>query len=223
MECALGVAGEVMTVLEHFPHHRTALLVVDLQHGFCHPDGRIGQAFGPESVSAPGSIVPLAADLIVACRASGVRVWATQQVHYPEDQSRKQRLAPSHLERNGVEGLCARGTWDAELMPEIDAALGPEDEVIVKHRSSAFYGTNLELQLRICGIQVVLITGTTTSFCVDSTIRDAYARDFDVVVVEDAVADSDLQLHEAVLATVRRFHGTVVTSSDVFSWLDPGE
>lgn len=209
-----------MTDVVRLPSARTALLIVDLQNGFCHAEGTIGRAFGPDAVAIPASIVPTVVDLIGACRAAGVRIWATRQVHYPDDRSRQRRLFPSHLERNGVVGLCARGSWDAELVDEIEDALTPDDEVIVKHRSSAFYGTNLELQLRIHDIQVLVIVGTTTSFCVDSTIRDAYARDFDVIVVSDAVADSDLTLHEAVLSTVARFHGTVLRADELLVRLD---
>jgi ureidoacrylate peracid hydrolase len=208
-----------MNDVDYLPSGRTALLVVDLQNGFCHAEGTIGRAFGPDAVAIPASIIPTVVGLMEACRAAGVRIWATRQVHYPDDRSRQRRLFPSHLERNGVMGLCSRGSWDAELVDEIARAMTPDDEVIVKHRSSAFFGTNLELQLRIRDIQVLVIVGTTPSFCVDSTIRDAYARDFDVIVVSDAVADSDLASHEAVLSTVGRFHGAVVGSAELIERL----
>jgi len=202
------------------PLERTGLIVVDLQNGFCHPDGAIGRALGAQAVAVPASIVPTSAALIRACREHGVGVWATRQVHARRDRARERRVLPSHLSRFGVTDLCARGTWDAELVDDIAEALGPDDEVIVKHRSSGFYGTNLEVQLRMRDVQVVVIIGTTTSFCVDSTIRDAYARDFDVIVVEDAVADSDQLLHEAVLASTRRFHGVVTTSAELLACLE---
>jgi ureidoacrylate peracid hydrolase len=56
-----------------------------------------------------------------------------------------------------------------------------------------------------------VVAGTTTSFCVDSTIRDAYARDLDVVVAAECVADSDDDAQASTLASIDRFHG-VVTS-----------
>jgi ureidoacrylate peracid hydrolase len=190
------------------------LLVIDLQNGFCHPDGARGRAFGPASVAQPQAIVPHVLGLVERCRPAGIPVWFTRQVHFSDDRGRARRRIPSHLDRRGVKlELCVRGTWDAELVDEVKQQVLTEDEVIIKHRASAFYNTTLESELRMSGVQVLIVTGTTTSFCVDSTIRDAYARDFDVVVPAECVADTDDAAHAAVLASTERFHG-VVTSVD---------
>ena len=193
---------------------RVGLLVIDMQNSFVHPDGARGRAFGADAVDMPAAIVPDMVRLIRTCRGAGVRIWFTRQVYYESDEMRGRRLIPSHLERRGVKlELTRRGTWDAELHDTIAAEVRPVDEVIVKHRASAFYNTSLEPELRMLGIQVLIVAGTTTSFCVDSTIRDAYARDFDVLVPAEAVADTDDAAQQAVLACVDRFHG-VVTSID---------
>jgi ureidoacrylate peracid hydrolase len=137
-------------------------------------------------------------------------------VHYPDDQARKRRRIPSHLDRRGVKlELCWRGTWDSELIDEIKAEVRPEDDIIIKHRASAFYNTPLEAELRIKGIQVLIIAGTTTSFCIDSTIRDAYMRDYDVLVPAECVSDTDQSAHDAVLASTDRFHGVVTSIADI--------
>ena len=186
------------------------LLVVDMQNGFCHVDGARGKAFGAAAVKQPLEIIPNVVSAIDLAHDLAIPVWFTQQVHYPEDAMRKERRIPSHLARRGVNlELCHRGTWDAELLDEMKAALRPEDEVVVKHRSSGFFQTRLEWELRMRDVQVLIVTGTTTSFCVDSTIRDAYARDFDVVVPAECVADSDEGAHAATLASIERFHGVV--------------
>ncbi len=196
------------------------LLVVDIQNGFCHPEGARAQAFGPGSVERPAAIVPRIRELIRLAHAIGVPVWCTQQVHFPDDGSRAKRRIPSHLERRGVKlELCHRGTWDAELLDDLKAELGPEDHIIVKHRSSAFFETPLYGELRMKGVQVLIVTGTTTSFCVDSTIRDAYARDFDVVVPVECVADTDDAAHDAVLKCIDRFHGVTTTCDGLASAL----
>lgn len=190
------------------------MLVVDLQNGFCHPEGSRGRAFGPDSVVEPASIVGRTVELVRLSRALDIPVWFTRQVHFPDDTSRARRRIPSHLDRRGLKlELCHQGTWDAELMDEIAAEVRHPGEVIVKHRASAFFETPLWGELRIKGVQVLIITGTTTSFCIDSTIRDAYARDFDVVVPAECVADTDESAHQAVLASTARFHG-VVTDRD---------
>ncbi len=186
------------------------LLVVDMQNGFCHPEGSRGQAFGGNAVSNPQAIIPNVVQTIGLAHSLDIPVWFTQQVHYDDDVTRPRRRIPSHLERRGVKlELCRRGTWDAELLDEMKAVREDRDEVVVKHRSSAFYETTLQAELRMKGIQVLVVTGTTTSFCVDSTIRDAYARDYDIVVPAECVADSDDAAHAATLASIERFHGVV--------------
>ena len=190
------------------------MLVIDLQNGFCHPEGSRGRAFGPQSVTAPAAIVPTTIELVGLARRLDIPVWFTRQVHFADDRRRAQRRIPSHLDRRGLKlDLCHQGTWDAELLDEIAQQVRHPGEVIVKHRASAFFETPLWGELRIKGVQVLVICGTTTSFCVDSTIRDAYARDFDVVVPAECVADTDDDAHNAVLASTARFHG-VVTDRD---------
>lgn len=190
------------------------MIVIDLQNGFCHPEGSRGRAFGADAVAEPASIVPRTMELVRLMRELDVPVWFSRQVHFPDDTGRTRRRIPSHLDRRGFKlDLCHAGTWDAELLDEVAAEVADPGEVIVKHRASAFFETPFWGELRMKGVQVLVVTGTTTSFCVDSTIRDAYARDFDVVVPADCVADTDASAHEAVLASTRRFHG-VVTDRD---------
>ena len=196
------------------------LLVVDMQNGFCHPDGARAKAFGVDAIAMPRAIIPNVVEMMRLCRSAGVRITLTRQVHYPDDQARKRRRIPSHLDRRGVKlELCWRGTWDSELLDEIKAEVRAEDDIVIKHRASAFYNTPLEAELRIKGIQVLIVTGTTTSFCIDSTIRDAYMRDYDVLVPAECVSDTDQAAHDAVLASVDRFHGVVTTTADIMKAL----
>jgi ureidoacrylate peracid hydrolase len=192
------------------------LLVIDMQNGFCHPEGARAKAFGVDAIAMPRASIPNVVAMMRLCRSAGVRITLTRQVHYPDDQARKRRRIPSHLDRRGVKlELCWRGTWDSELIDEIKNEVRPEDDVIIKHRASAFYNTPLEAELRIKGLQVLIITGTTTSFCIDSTIRDAYMRDYDVLVPAECVSDTDQSAHDAVLASVDRFHGVVTSTADI--------
>jgi len=196
------------------------LLVVDMENGFCHPDGARAKAFGVDAIAMPRAIIPNVVEMMRLCRSAGVRITLTRQVHYPDDQARKRRRIPSHLDRRGVKlELCWRGTWDSELLDEIKAEVRAEDDIVIKHRASAFYNTPLEAELRIKGIQVLIVTGTTTSFCIDSTIRDAYMRDYDVLVPAECVSDTDQAAHDAVLASVDRFHGVVTTTADIMKAL----
>ncbi len=77
------------------------------------------------------------------------------------------------------------------------------EPVVKKHRSSAFWGTNLELLLRSNGIKTVVIGGCTTEGCVESTARDAMFNDLYVVIAVDCVASDDREQHEASLLLMR--------------------
>jgi ureidoacrylate peracid hydrolase len=187
------------------------LLVIDMQNGFAAPDGTLGKA--GFDISMTRAIIPNIQRLVSAARQAGVHVFWSRQVHYPDDKTREQRLIPGHLARGaGRSMLCARGTWDAEIIDELAPYIQPEDDIVQKHRASCFYSTNFEAELRIHGIRMLIVTGTTASFCVDSTIREAYARDLDVVVPGDAISDTELEATHAVLRSTERFHGYVTTT-----------
>ena len=83
------------------------MLVIDLQNGFCHPEGSRGRAFGPDSVVQPASIVPRTVELVRLARALEIPVWFTRQVHFPNDTSRARRRIPSHLDRRDSSWSCA--------------------------------------------------------------------------------------------------------------------
>jgi ureidoacrylate peracid hydrolase len=194
------------------------LLVIDMQNGFASPDGTLGKA--GMDISMTRGIIPNIQRLVDAARAAGVHVFWSRQVHYPDDKTREQRLIPGHLARGaGRSMLCARGTWDAELVDELKSHVQPEDDIIQKHRASCFYSTNFEAELRIHGIRLLIVTGTTSSFCVDSTIREAYARDFDVIVPGDAISDTEIEATRAVLRSTERFHGFVTTTDELVAKL----
>jgi ureidoacrylate peracid hydrolase len=201
-----------------FEPRQAALLVIDMQNGFAAPDGTLGKA--GFDISMTREIIPRIQSLVDAARAAGVQVFWSRQVHYPDDRTREQRIIPGHLARGaGRSFLCARGTWDAEVIDELKPYLNPEDNVVEKHRASCFYSTTFEAKLRIHGIRLLIVTGTTASFCVDSTIREAYARDFDIVVPADAISDTEIEATRGVLRSTERFHGFVTTTDDLLTKL----
>jgi len=104
-----------------------------------------------------------------------------------------------------------------ELVPHMDAR--PDDYILDKNRYSAFYNTNLEVILRGLAVDTLVICGVTTEICVESTVRDAYFRDFKVLVPEDAVAAMDVVRHEGTLLTIQYGFGTVTTTAAVIELL----
>lgn len=193
-----------------------ALVVVDMQNGFCHPEGSRAQLVGSEAAAPTIELVERVVALIELARRHGLPVWLTRQEYWPDDQLTSRRRIRTGIDRAGGSlDVCREQSWDAELVEEIERVRQPEDVVIVKHRSSAFYATPLEQQLRMRGIETLIVAGTTTSYCVESTVRDAHARDFDVIVAKDAVADTEADAQRASLRAIERFHGLVCSLDEL--------
>jgi len=183
-----------------------------MQNGYCHEEGGLGRA--GVDVRPQKNVIPRVKELVRLARLRGISVLWSRQQHYPEDATRKAHRIPSHLDKRGI-FPCLRETWDEEFVDELKTEVRAEDHVFIKHRSSCFFDTNLDTKLRMLGIRSLIISGVSTNYCVESTIRDAYARDYDLYVVEDCVAGSFPDLHEATLKNVRLYFGRVVTVAEL--------
>jgi ureidoacrylate peracid hydrolase len=196
----------------------TALLVIDMQNGFCHPESRMEKA--GIGVKHQRAIVPKVLELIELARAHKIPVLWSQQIHFPEDVTRRRRRIPSHQSKQRWTP-CLRGTWEVDLIDEVQPHVHEEDYIVEKHRASMFFETTLDAKLRMLGIEQVIVSGTTTAFCVETTIRDAYYRDYDVIAVRDAIADPRPHFHEDTMAKVETFFGAVVTVEELPGLLVP--
>lgn len=194
----------------------TAVLVVDMQNGFCHRQGTLGTSKLGVGLVEP--IVPRISALVEAAHAAGLPVLWSRQEHTEHDVTRPRHRVRTHLAKLDYVP-CLRGTWDAALLDELQAIVGDDDLVFPKHRASCFHATTLDLELRMRGIDTLIITGVSSNYCVDSTIRDAYARDYDLYIVEDACACPWQDLHDATMKTAAIFHGEVVATADVLAAL----
>jgi ureidoacrylate peracid hydrolase len=191
---------------------RAALLVVDMQEGFCSPDAMMEQAgIGTANQRA---VIPNVVRLVELARSHRVQVFWSQQVHFPEDVTRERRKStiPGHMDKQNF-APCLRGSWEVDFVPEMDVR--DEDYVIEKHRASMFFETTLTAKLRMLGIEQVIVCGVTTEFCCETTIRDAYYRDLDVIVVRDCVAGPYPRFHEDTLAKIETFWGAVVSLDEL--------
>lgn len=187
----------------------TVLLVIDLQKGFCHPDSAMGRANG---VGPQRRILPRVARLVADCRARGVAVAWTKQIHFPEDATRARRRTSSHADKQGFLP-CLRGTGETDFDEAIAGSVRPEDHVIDKHRASPFFDTTLPTKLRMLGTRALIIAGCNTEYCVESTVRDAYARDFELVVVSDCVAGIRADFHRDSLRKFAAYFAVVTPRS----------
>jgi nicotinamidase-related amidase len=152
----------------------TAVVVVDVQNGFCHPEG---------SLHAPASeaVIDPVTDLVDRARSAGASVVYTRDVH-PAGQFDDVHYY-DEFDRWGEHVL--EGSWEAELVEDLDVR--EEDHIVTKHTYDAFYRTDLEGYLDTHDRRDLLICGTLANVCVLHTAGSAGLRDFRPIVVEDAL------------------------------------
>lgn len=109
-------------------------------------------------------------------------------------------------------GVFKLGTWGTEVIPSL--APRPGDFDIVKHRVSAFFGTNLVPLLGANGIRRIVLAGISTTYVVQATARDAHDRDYEVVVLDDCCAALSQEEHDWSIKALSR-PAKIATSHDV--------
>lgn len=190
----------------------TALLVIDMQNGFCHPDAALA-GLGID-MSACAAAIPGCRTLVDAAHAAGVPVIYTRFVYRPDYADGGMYIRELQPVLRKIRSLEA-GTWDAALVDALTPE--PRDAVIDKNRFSAFYGTSLEPLLRSMGTRALVICGVTTNMCVESTARDAGQRDYRVFVAADATGEYDAARHAVALQAIAFGFGWVVNVADVLA------
>jgi len=158
----------------HLDPDRTAVVVVDMQNGFCHPDGSL---YAPASEAA---IEPVT-DVVDSARAAGAKLVYTRDVHPPgqfEDTHYYDEFA-----RWGEHVL--EGSWEAEFVDPLDVR--ETDHVVEKYTYDAFYRTDLEGYLDAHGVDDLLLCGTLANVCVLHTAGSAGLRDYRPVLVTDGL------------------------------------
>jgi ureidoacrylate peracid hydrolase len=192
---------------------RCALVVIDMQNDFCSDNGVFGRQGA--DLRAVQAIVPTIERLLASARERGVGRFLVRTTHSDATDSPTWTALSSRAEL----AITREGSWGAEWY-RLEPA--PGDEVVVKHRYSAFVGTDLALRLGARGIDTVILSGTATHVCVESTARDACMHDLRAVVVSDAVASPEEADHESSLRNVARYFGRVATADEVtLGWRRP--
>lgn len=189
----------------------SALVIVDMQNTFCLPGA-------PGEVPEAREIVPAINDLAARMRDLGVPVIWVLHTNSQSDGVSDWEVFFNHVVRNPdvkkrmVDSLAPENqqVWDDLIVEE-------QDTVIIKNRYSALAhgSSNLERVLRSRGIDTVLVGGTKTNVCCDSTARDAMMLDFKSVMISDCCAASSDDEHLASLETFIQQFGDVMTSEEV--------
>jgi ureidoacrylate peracid hydrolase len=192
---------------------RTALVVIDMQNAFCAPGAAI-------EVPVARSVVPNITRLAAAVRSSGgLVVWV--QMTIKDEADWPVFLSALVDTGNSVRILSELrpGSEGHELWPECEVK--PGDLTVPKNRFSAFLPSacDLGLVLKSRGVESVLIAGTLTNVCSESSARDAAMQDFKVTLVSDANAARSDAEHLASLVTFIQSFGDVRTTDEVISFL----
>lgn len=196
---------------------RHALIVIDMQNGFCHPEGSFARTgLGLEGTEAAVRNVAIA---VKQARAAGVPVIFTRHLYRLGRADAGPALirdSPALAIANGL----AAGSWDAEVIDDLDAS--PEDLKVDKVRFDAFQWTSLGPLLRGLSVTELVACGVVTNLCVESTVRSAFMRDIPVTLIEDACAAKTRRLHELSIEVLTSYEiADIVRIGDGFDVAAP--
>jgi ureidoacrylate peracid hydrolase len=203
-----------LTALETIEAARTALVVVDMQNYF------VAEGF-PSEVPLAREIVPVINRLARALRAAGgLVVWIqTSSRHALEawGNHHKHMLTPERVSKR-LAGL-DEASEGFKLYPGMEAL--PTDLRVKKKTYSAFIGgsSSIDAELKGCGIDTLVITGTATNVCCESNARDAMLLDYRVAMLSDANATWTDEEHAATLNNFMSFFGDVMTADEALGRL----
>jgi ureidoacrylate peracid hydrolase len=206
---------------------RCAVIVIDMQNDF----GSKGGMFDRAGIDISGiqRVVKPTAAVLAAARKAGIRIIYLKMGYRPDlsdlgapDAPNRQRhllmgVGQKVETPDGREGrILIRDTWGTDILPELTP--GAQDVVLYKTRFSGFYRTDLDERLAQSGVRHLIVTGCTTTVCVDSTVRDAMFRDYLPVLLTDCMSEPigdglARSNHEATLLSAEILFGWVSDSA----------
>jgi ureidoacrylate peracid hydrolase len=202
-----------------------ALLVVDLQNDFCHEQGFFAQA--GHDVSPCRDAAEQTGRLVPEIRRFGVpviwtRMIATEQseLKLPPIRFRAPRDSNTFVEGVGGTLLFAPGSWGADLLTGLPVE--PDDLVVDKPTYDALFATGLEKDLRRRDVDTIAVAGVTSHCCVDATVRAAFVRGFNVLVLSDCVAtfEAERDLNDSTLQVLALLFAVVAPADALIAALE---
>ncbi len=210
---------------------KSAVIVVDMQNDF----GAMGGMFDRAGIdiSMIQAVIDPTARVLASARRAGIKVIYLKMGYRTDLSDLGASDAPNRTRHmflgvgetiyapDGTESrILVRDTWGTDIVRELDPQ--PEDIVIYKTRFSGFYQTDLDDILKLHEIKYLIITGCTTSICVESTVRDAMFRDYLCVLLADCTAEpigNELvrSNHEASLLSVQTLLGWISDSDTLIT------
>lgn len=207
---------------------RTALIVVDMQNTFCKKGG-IFDYIGALDETKVKRVIDRDKKVIEACRRKGVRVVYLRMGYRPDLANAGGPESPNYHKELGVVAMrehpelngkfLVRGTRDWEIIDELKPR--PGDIIVDKHRYSGFVNTDLDTILETNNIKYLLFIGLATNVCVESTLREAYFREYFPVLISDGCGNIGPEFTQAAtIWNVTEVFGWVASSRDLIKILD---
>ena len=192
----------------------TALLLIDIQNDFCHTNGVAG--LNGKSMAMMDDMLTHSSRLLQAARKAGVLVVHVQHTVLPIGGSDAPawRYFLSPLSPDGA--IVVHGTWGHGFMDAVKPL--PGENILIKHRSSAFFNTQLDTLLRARQVRTIAICGVLAEGCVESTLRDSFHRDYYPVLVPDATASYSEEIHSAYVLVASARHDAMATDDLIAVW-----
>jgi len=213
---------------------KTAVIVVDMQNDFGAKGGLLDLA--GIDISGIRKAIDPTATVLASARQAGIKIVYLKMGFHPDLSDLGSEGSPNrvlHL-RFGVgksihapdgreSRILIRDTWNTDIVPELKPQA--DDLVVYKHRFSGFYQTDLDAILKQLGVKYLIITGCTTSICVESTIRDAFFRDYSCVLLKDCTHEPmgyglTRSNYEATLFLIQGGFGWVSASDELIKALE---
>ncbi len=207
----------------------TAVIVVDMQNDFGAKGGMFDRA-GIDISMIQNAVGPTAR-VLAAARKAGINVIYLAMAFRADLSDAGQTDSPNWIKHlplavgrtirapDGTESrILIRDTWNTAILSDLEPQ--PGDVVVFKHRYSGFYQTDLDAILKQLDVKYLVVTGCTTSVCVESTIRDAMFRDYTCVLLADCTGEPightlPRSNHDASLLVMQMLFGWI-SSSDEF-------
>ncbi|WP_098742670.1 cysteine hydrolase [Paenibacillus sp. EZ-K15] len=191
---------------------KAAVIVIDVQNDYCHPEGALSQA-GCDVIGV-AEMMPQLHRLLHSARELNVPVIFIQTLHEKATDSAAWTTRSSGRSAN----VCRWGSWGAEFY-EVSPEEG--DIIVNKHRYSAFVNTRLDSVLKTLKIETLIMTGVSTNVCVESTARDGFMLDYHIVLVADACASYSQAAHDMTLQNIEGYFGKVSEVAQIIDiWMD---
>jgi ureidoacrylate peracid hydrolase len=202
---------------------RSALIIVDMQNDFVHPDGGFARCAreNPErgwDMQFVMGTIPQVQRLLDAFRSAGrpvIYIITTHDAAYTDAQWPHWRSGLTGENRT----FLIEGSWGAQIADELKPQDG--EHIVIKKGYGGFSNTPLDTILRHLGITTCVVAGVTTTVCVSTTLRGGVGHNYHMILVEDAVAETSRELHEAEVKILGlAFAAEVKTTDGVVAMLN---